>query len=147
MGLPWVRLDASIATHDKILRAVHVRGGKAAVAVYMFSLGWSGGHATDGHIPEYALPMIHATKADVAILVDVGLWESDPVDGGWRIRNYIERQELAVVSEVKRASQRLAARRTNCIRWHGKECGCWKGDDDAPPTIPTLSLKRSTSGR
>ena len=54
MSLPWVRLDSNIASHDKVLRAVGDRG-KPAMAVYMFGLGWSGGHLTDGHIPAAAL--------------------------------------------------------------------------------------------
>lgn len=127
MSLPWVRLDAGIASHDKTLKALGCKGGKAAMAVYVFGLAWSGGHGTDGHIPKAALPMLHGSPADASVLTRAGLWDEDPEGDGWVIHNYATRQELALVTEVKRRSQRLAAHRTNCIRWHGPECGCWQG--------------------
>lgn len=124
MGLPWVRLDANIATHDKTLAAVSIRGGKAAMAVYQFALAWSGGQGTDGHIPYAALPMIHGTKQDAAILCMVGLWEQN--GSGWNIHNFGERQELRAVSEALTHAARVRSLKANCIRWHGPDCGCWK---------------------
>ena len=131
MGLPWVRLDANIAGHDKTLRALAMPGGKAAMAVMQFAVAWSGGQGTDGLIPTHALPAIHATPKDVAILVAVGFWEPD--EQGWRIHNFATRQELKATTTAKRDVQRKAAIRTNCIRWHGRECGCWKSA--APPSV------------
>ena len=127
MGLPWVRLDSNITSHDKVLEVLSSARGKGAMAVYMFSLAWSGGHSTDGHIPAAALPMIHGTRGDANVLVHCGLWDLDADGHGWWIRNYAQRQELSLVTEVKRRAQRLAAVRTNCVRWHGPECGCWQG--------------------
>lgn len=124
MGLPWVRLESNIASHDKILTLVAHRGGKSAAAVYMFSLAWSGAHATDGHIPRAALPLIHGAPADAQRIQAAGLWE--PNGDGWNIHNWNQRQELAVVTEVKRQAQRRGALRANCIRWHGPDCGCWQ---------------------
>jgi len=71
--------------------------------------------------------MLHGTKSEAQVLVDVGLWE--PVDTGWQIRNYAIRQELEVITEWKRRQQSMAAKRTNCVRWHGPDCGCWKSAD------------------
>lgn len=139
MSLPWVRLEADISSHDKMLRLIGQRGGKAAAAVYMFSLGWSGGQGTDGHICRVALPMIHGTLADARLLVGVKLWEDDPDGDGWWIHNYAVRQELALVSATKRAAQKLGAARTNCQRWHGPECGCWQQLDPGGTTVPDLS--------
>lgn len=137
MTLPWVRMDCNIASHDKTLAAMGKRGGKAAMAVYMFALGWSGGQGTDGHIPRAALPMVHGTRGDARILEDVGLWI--PTEDGWDIHNWAVRQELAVVTEVKRRSQQLAAFRTNCLRYHGPECGCWQATPPTPaPAMPDL---------
>lgn len=140
MGLPWVRLDANIASHDKMLDLLAKPNGHRAAAVYMFSLGWSGGHSTDGRIPSTALAMVHGRPSEAAALVDVGLWEPHP-DGGWSIRNFAHRQELALVTEVKRRAQRLAAVRTNCIRWHGPECGCWQSAEGLPDA-PQARVRR-----
>ena len=113
MALPWVRLDANIASHDKTIRAMGMRGGKGAMCLYVFALGWAGGQGTDGHIPTAALPMLHGTKAEARILVTVGLWEE--VDGGWHIHNFHLRQETSDITAKKREQAREAAN----VRWNG----------------------------
>jgi hypothetical protein len=125
MSLPWVRLDANIASHDKITGLLAERDGHRAFTLYVCALGWAGGHGTDGHIPRHILPMIHGTERLARLLVDHRLWRHHD-GGGWTIHNYSTRQELAVITEGKRASQRAAARRTNCTRYHGPDCGCWR---------------------
>lgn len=127
MGLPWVRLDANIATHDKILALLEHRGGRAAAFSYCCSLAYAGGNGTDGHIPFVALPFVHATKKDAQMLVEVSLWEPDP--RGWTIHNYGDRQQLVQVSDAIRAGQRRGALKANCARWHGESCTCWKDAD------------------
>lgn len=133
MSLPWVRLDSNIASHDKVLRLLAQKDGHRAFTLYICGLGYAGGHQTDGFIPEYALPVLHGNRRLATTLVVHRMWEPDVVEGtdGWRIRNFLQRQELAVVTETKRAAQRLSARRTNCKRWHGPDCNCWKDDGDA----------------
>lgn len=128
MALPWVRLDSNIPTHDKILNLVTDPSPKRwqAAASYMFALAWAGAAGTDGHIPRAALRMIHGTEATARLLEKHRLWET--ATDGWRIRNYEQRQELAIVTEAKRAASTLASKKANCIRWHGPDCGCWKGD-------------------
>jgi len=126
MGLPWVRLDSNIASHDKILRLLSDPSPKRwqAVASCMFAFGYSGGHGTDGVIVTAALPMVHGTPATAKLLVRYGLW--DEIPEGWRIHNFDDRQELAIVTEAKRAAQRAGALKGNCIRHHGPDCGCWR---------------------
>jgi hypothetical protein len=126
MALPWVRLDANVAQHDKILALKADPSPKKwqAIASYFFALGWSGGQGTDGFIPAYALESVHGTPQTARLLVKYKLWEE--AVAGYRIRNYEARQELAIVSEAKRAAQSAGARKANCVRWHGKDCGCWK---------------------
>lgn len=128
MSLPWVRLDSNIAGHDKILHLLSDPSAKRwqAAASYMFSLGWAGAAGTDGVIPTAALPFVHGTQTTATLLVSYGLWER--VTTGWKIRNFEQRQELAIVTEAKRAAAAAAAKKANCIRWHGPDCGCWKGD-------------------
>ena len=124
MGLPWVRLDSSIYAHDKMLRLVSQRDGHRAAALYMFSLGWSGEHATDGFIPDGAVAFLHGTPKHAQMLVDVRLWEK--ATGGYQIRNWEVRQQTATVTELKREIAHKASMKANCIRWHGPDCGCWK---------------------
>ena len=127
MSLPWVRLDSNFYTHDKVLWLTGQRDGYRAIAVYVFSMGYAGGHGTDGYIPRHVLPILQGTERIAQMLVEARLWEH--ADGGWTIRNWEQRQELAVVTEAKRAANRLGARKTNCRRSHGPDCTCWKDSD------------------
>ncbi len=131
MSLPWVRLDANIGTHDKTLELLDHRDGPRAFTLYVCALGWAGGHGTDGHIPRHALravaPSLRAPDKLAQLLVDVRLWEY--VEDGWHIRNYLERQQSSIVSEAVSAQKSAAARKANCIRWHGPECGCWSSQN------------------
>lgn len=126
MPLPWVRLDSNIAQHDKILALKSDPSAKRwqAIASYMFSLGWSGGQGTDGFIPAYALESVHGTPQTARLLVKYGLW----IEGiaGYQIPNYAERQQLNAVTEAKKAAQSAGAKKANCKRFHGEDCGCWK---------------------
>lgn len=126
MALPWVRLDANIAAHDKMLHLLSDPSPKKyqAAASYMFSLAWSGGTGTDGAIPKAALPVVHGTETTARLLVKYGLWSEALT--GWQIRNFEQRQELQIVSEAKRAAQRAGALKANCRRFHGPDCGCWR---------------------
>lgn len=130
MTLPWVRLDANIASHDKILNLIDDPSPKRwqAAASYMFALGWAGGAGNDGHISPSALRMVHGTPTTARLLVKHGLWEEK--DHCWVIHNFAQRQELRIVTEAKRAAQRAAARKTNCERHHGKQCGCWQSSEE-----------------
>lgn len=124
MGLPWVRLDSDIANHDKIVQLLDHRDGHKAFTLYICALGWSGGAGTDGHIPRHMLTRLYGQKRLAELLVDTRLWEY--AEDGWTIRNWAQRQELAAVSEGKKAAARLGARKANCRRHHGPECGCWE---------------------
>lgn len=86
-GLPWIRVDTNVNTHDKILELVgNGAKGKAAGFVYWMSLTYCGGHDTGGVIKKAVLPFVHGTPADARLLVDARLWT--PVEGGWEIVNY-----------------------------------------------------------
>ena len=128
-GLPWVRLDANIATHDKILELIARYGirGKAAAAVYAFALGYSGGHGTEGLVTFAALPVIHCTKVEAAMLVDVGLWRPHPL--GWCIGNWHTRQQSMARTAAIQSALSRAGVIGNCRRWHQHptcegDCGC-----------------------
>jgi hypothetical protein len=125
VALPWVRLDSNIASHDKILALLAQRDGAKAFVLYICGLGYAGGHGTDGCIPKYALPVLHGNDKLARQLVDTRLWEYGE-DGSYRIRNFDLRQELAVITEGKRAAQSMGGRKAMCQRWHGPDCGCWR---------------------
>lgn len=127
MPLPWVRLDANIAGHDKILALLADPSPRRwqAAASYLFALGWSGGQGTDGAVPRTALPMVHGTEATARLLTRYGLW--DNANGaGWTIHNYAERQLLTEAAAAGRQARHVSAIKANCIRHHGPDCGCWK---------------------
>lgn len=126
MALQWVRLDANIAAHDKILNLLADPSPKKwqAAASYMFALGWSGGAGTDGKVSKSALPFVHGTPLTARLLVKYHLWEEATT--GYEIRNFDARQELSIVTAAKRAAQSAGAVKANCRRFHGPDCGCWR---------------------
>jgi hypothetical protein len=125
--LPWVRLDSNFYTHDKVLWLTTQRDGYRAISVYVFSIGYAGGHATDGFIPKHVLPIIQGTDRVAQMLVETRLWEH--AEGGYQIRNWEQRQELSVITEVKRQASKLGGRKSACKRLHGPDCGCWMTAD------------------
>lgn len=143
MTLPWVRLDSNIYTHDKMLLLAGQRDGYRAICVYVFSMGYSGGHATDGFIPKHVLPIIQGTERIARMLVDVQLWEY--AEGGWTIRNWDERQELSFITEAKRATARLGGRKRSCQRYHGPDCECWR--DAEAEILPLSKAIKKPGGR
>lgn len=123
MGLPWVRLDSNVSTHDKFLALIADRSTKKwqAISSYFFALAWSGGAGLDGAVPSYAIQIVHGTHATARLLCRYSLWTV--TDSGWRIVNYEQRQQLEIVTESIRESRRMAGEKGNCMRWH--KAGCW----------------------
>ncbi len=124
MSLPWIRLDSNIASHDKILALLSDPSALRwqAVASYMFALGWSGTHGTDGKVPSHALVFVHGNAKTSRLLVKYRLWEE--ASAGYAIKNWDERQPSSAATEATRAAQSAGARRANCKRHHGDLC--WK---------------------
>ena len=126
MGLPWVRLDSNIASHDKILALIGdpSKAKWQAMASYFCALGWSGGNGTDGMVPKSVLPFIHGTAGTARLLVKYGLWVE--AVGGYRIRNFEERQQSSDVAQSIHEAKKRASRKGNCVKYHGADCGCWE---------------------
>ena len=122
MGLPWVRLDANIATHDKMLHLISDPSSLRwqAAASYMFALAWSGGQGTDGRIPNAALGIVHGNQKTGRLLVKYRLWEE--ATGGFQIVNFATRQQSNSLSQAIHASQSEGGKRGNCKRHHGELC-------------------------
>jgi len=121
MGLPWVRLDTNIWSHDKTVDLLSKPIGYKAFTLYICGLAYCGGHGTDGIISKGALKLISGTRATADALVDVGLW--DHIEGGgYMIHNYSDRQ--IINWDTGATSQ--SARKSVCVRWmqKGKDCSC-----------------------
>ena len=121
-GLPWIRLDANISTHDKILHLLSdpsTLRWQAAFS-YVCSLAWSGGHATDGKIPSAALGIVHGNQKTARILVKYRLWTE--ASGGFQIVNFALRQQTSEVSDAIHKAQSEGGKRGNCRRHHGETC-------------------------
>ena len=126
MGLRWVRLDSNIASHDKILGLLEERDGVKAAWMYVCALGHCGGHDTDGLVSFQSLPFVHGTRRLAELLVKHGLFRPHPK--GWEIPNWDERQQSSGTTQAIRDAQSAGAKKANCVRWHGPDCGCWKSD-------------------
>lgn len=127
-GMPWVRLDSNLPHHDKTLRLLADPSPKRwqAMSLYVFGLAWAGSTGTDGFIPNAALPMIHGNAATARLLVAHGFWEE--ATAGYRIRNWEQRQPSHAVNAAIHDAKKRASRKGNCVRHHGRDCGCWKAD-------------------
>ncbi len=113
MGLPWIRLDTTIADHPKILELVEDKAFQAAFA-HVMAMAYCGKHGTDGFISRSALPFIHARKADADRLVKVGLWHEER--GGWLINGWDEYQ----LSDDDAKKRRERAQKAAAARWGSK---------------------------
>lgn len=122
MALPWVRLDSNIASHDKILSLLDDPSSLKwqAAASYMFALGWSGAHETDGKIPTSALRFVHASQKTARLLVHYRLWEEGTAC--FWIVNYGLRQQSSAVTQATKQAQSEGAKLANCKRHHGQTC-------------------------
>lgn len=127
MGLPWVRMDSTIASHDKILHLASDPSAQRwqAAFSYVCAIGWSGAQGTDGFIPNSALPFVHGTPKTARLLVKYRLWEE--ATAGFHIRNFESRQQLAAVRDGVMQQKAAAGRKANCVRWHGDSC--WTGKE------------------
>jgi hypothetical protein len=125
MALPWVRLDSNIGTHDKVLDLLSRPNGHKAFVFYIAAMGWCGGQGTDGVITLAAFTINHGSRKLADLLVDVRLWEHREA-GAYAFPTWARRQESAMVREVRATLQSMGAKKANCIRWHGKDCGCWQ---------------------
>jgi hypothetical protein len=133
MGLPWVRLDTNMPSHDKILALLSDPSPKKWQAAFSWScsIAWSGGHDTDGRVPPAALGAIHATPTTADLLVKYRLWANNC--DGWEIVNFAKRNQTAAVTEAKEEALSVAGRKANCVRHHGSNDwvegkGCYRLD-------------------
>ena len=122
MGMPWVRLDTNIATHDKILNLASdpsTLRWQAAFS-YVCALAWSGGHGTDGKVPSAALGIVHGNQKTARLLVKYRLWTE--AQSGFQIVNWESRQQQSTVTAAILEAQSKGGKFGNCKRHHGETC-------------------------
>ena len=119
-------MDTNMPTHDKILALLSDPSPKKYQAAMMVSFGilWSAGAGTDGHVPIYALRVIHGTPFCARLLVKYRLWTEATV--GWEIVNFGDRQQLSGETYTIRKSQSIGGKKGACVKHHGPDCGCWR---------------------
>jgi len=104
----WVKLDCTLATHRKMLRA-----GAEASWLWVCGLAYANQHTTNGVIPREALTALYpsdewtpAKRRRLAEkLVEVGLWEAVS-DQSWEIHGYAEHQGEAMSDAVEARRER-----------------------------------------
>lgn len=131
----WVAIDAKAPRHLKQLRA-----GPAACWLWVCGLAYCQQELTDGFIPRETLSLLGVftdLEALTGVLVGVGLWE--PVEGGYRVHDYLDYQQSREQVETKMAQRREHARAAAHARWHAQSIA---------PSIPTaLPAACSTDAR
>jgi hypothetical protein len=104
----WVKLDCTLATHRKMLRA-----GAEASWLWVCGLAYANQHTTNGVVPREALTALYpsddwtpAKRRRLAEkLVEVGLWEAVS-DQSWEIHGYAEHQGEAMSDAVEARRER-----------------------------------------
>lgn len=105
----WVRLDCTVATHRKLLRA-----GSEAAWLWVCGLAYANQHTTNGAIPFEALTALYPSdewtpakrRRLAAKLVTVGLWEVEDSTESWSIHGYEEHQSEAMSDAVEARRER-----------------------------------------
>lgn len=95
----WVRLEDDIDEHPKLASV-----DDHAFAVYVCGLAYCNRNLTDGFIPSsIAMRLRTSARPKVAItaLINARLWE--PVDGGWRVHDFLHYQPSRQTVEAERS--------------------------------------------
>jgi hypothetical protein len=145
----WVRLDCTVASHRKLLRA----GGEAAW-FWVCGLAHANGHTTNGVIHRDDLVALYPTTEWttakrmklVAKLVEVGLWDVIDADS-WMIHDYADHQSEAMSEavEARREREREKKRSQRSAGKSGGSQGLSPGDTHGdtqgspPPVSPSAS--------
>jgi hypothetical protein len=117
--MSWARLDDRYPRHPKVQAA-----GPMGMCLDVAGICYSADHASDGFVPEVALPTLlaFATRRQheqaAAKLVAVGRWQRDDERGGWWIHDFLEYNPTA----ASRNEQREAAT-ARTQRWRNRRRG------------------------
>ena len=102
--MPWFKVDDTLATHAKVVRA-----GNAAMGLWVRAGSWSASQLTDGFVPSDMIAVLGGRPSDARKLVEVGLWVG--ADGGYRFHQWQDRQPSREETERKREEWRERQRK------------------------------------
>lgn len=117
--MAYLRVDDNISHHGKLLRA-----GDVASWLYICGLAYCQRHATDGFIPEAAVPFLGCAgwRPSVRKLLEVGLWE--PAPGGYQVHDFLDWNDSAAERQEKtRASNARVTRYRERMKRDGNGVG------------------------
>ena len=101
--MSWFKVDDGFHNHPKAMAA-----GNAACGLWSRCGSYcSQQPSTEGVVPD-AIAKAYGTKAEIARLVAVGMWE--PVEGGYRMHDYHEYNPTAEQAKAKKASRSESGR-------------------------------------
>lgn len=112
--MPWFKVDDTLATHAKVVRA-----GNAAMGLWVRSGSWSASQLTDGFVPSDMIGVLGGKPADARRLVEVGLWHN--AEGGYRFHEWEKdgRQPTRAETEKKRDEWRARQRKARAPKGGG----------------------------
>lgn len=102
--MPWFKVDDTLSTHAKVVRA-----GNSAMGLWVRAGAWSASQLTDGFVPVDMIGVLGGRQVDARKLVEVGLWLG--ADGGYRFHQWHERQPTREETERKRDEWRARQRK------------------------------------
>lgn len=102
--MPWFKVDDTLATHAKVVRA-----GNPAMGLWVRAGSWSASQLTDGFVPTDMIGVLGGKPTDARRLVEVGLWTN--TEGGYRFHQWQDRQPSREETERKREEWRARQRK------------------------------------
>jgi hypothetical protein len=87
--MPWFNVDDGFSNSKPVMR-IPRRYRAVAIGVWTLTGAWSAKELTDGFIPDAVLEEYGATPKIIDLLVDAGLWETNP--NGVRFQNWAKWQ-------------------------------------------------------
>lgn len=102
--MPWFKVDDTLATHAKVVRA-----GNSAMGLWVRAGSWSASQLTDGYVPNDMIGVLGGKSTDARRLVEVGLWVN--AEGGYRFHQWTDRQPTRAETEKKRDDWRERQRK------------------------------------
>lgn len=113
----WFKVDDSLHSHPKAMVA-----SLAAVGLWSVSGSWSGGHLTDGFIPDHMIPSLSRGQTELAEeLVAAGLWRR--CKGGYRFHQWHEDGDGTMRNPSKEEVISLRVKRAEAGRKGGVASG------------------------